>query len=88
MLTVNQTTRSYSGRLGCMCGCMGRYSTTERARKSAITALLKNPAVKFEAWPEGDGCLHVQTKTRNRVLYLTAEGVATLRAMGFKESVD
>jgi len=86
MLTVNQTTRSYSGKPGCMCGCNGTYNEGERARKMAITALLKDPNVKFQAWADDkEGCVYVETRTRNRVLYLTAAGVIAVRAMGFKE---
>ena len=69
MITVNQTTRSYSGKPGCMCGCNGKYNEGERARKLAITQLLKDPAVKFDAWAgDTEGCLYVVTATRNRVL--------------------
>lgn len=86
MLTVNKTTRSYSGKPGCMCGCLGTYNDSERARKLAITQLLKDPCVKFEAWnDDAEGCLFVRTNTRNRVLYLNAAGVIAARAMGFKE---
>jgi hypothetical protein len=85
MLTVTQTTRSYTGRPGCMCGCNGTYNEGERARKMAITALLKSPVVRFDTWAGGtEGAIFVVTATRNRVLYLTAEGVATVRAMGVK----
>ena len=86
MLTVNQTTRSYSGKPGCMCGCLGKYNEGERARKMAITALLKDPAVKLQAWAgDTEGCLFVETATRNRVLYLNEYGVREARAMGIKE---
>jgi hypothetical protein len=83
MLTVNQTTRSYTGKPGCMCGCNGTYNESERARKMAITALLKNPAVRYDSWGD-EGAVFVVTATRNRVLYLTAEGVAAVQAMGIK----
>ena len=87
MITVNQTTRSYSGKPGCMCGCNGKYNEGERARKMAITALLKDPNVKFDAWAaDTEGCLYVVTATRNRVLYLNEFGVAEARKMGFKEA--
>lgn len=86
MLTVNQTTRAYSGKPGCMCGCNGKYNEGERARKIAITQLLANPSVKFDAWADdAEGCLYVVTATRNRVLYLNAAGVIAARAMGYKE---
>ena len=85
MLTVDQTTRSYSGLPGCMCGCKGTYNESERARKMAITALLKSPLVRYDSWGEGaEGALFVVTATRNRVLYLTAEGVKTVQALGVK----
>lgn len=88
MLTVDQTVRSYSGRPGCMCGCNGEYKETVRARKLAITQLLKNSSVQLQSWkPSGGdaGCVFVDTPTRTRVLYLTEEGVAAVRAMGVKE---
>jgi hypothetical protein len=87
MLTVDQTTQSYSGRRGCMCGCQGTYNEGERARKMAMTSLLKNPAVCLQVWNPSDdaGCLFVDTDTRTRVLYLTQEGVDAARAMGVKE---
>jgi len=81
MLTVNHTTRSYSGKAGCMCGCLGNYNESERVRKSAITALLKDPRTHLDAWGDG-GCLHITTDTRIRALYLTPEGVEVVRAMG------
>ena len=85
MLTVDQTTRSYAGRPGCMCGCMGTYNESLRARKMAITALLKNPSVRYDTWCGGtEGALFVVTATRNRVLYLTEAGVKTVQALGVK----
>lgn len=90
MLNVTDTVKSYSGKPGCMCGCKGTYNEGERARKMALTALLKDPAVRLQMWAEsgGDaGCIYVETATRNRVLYLTAEGVAKVAAM-FPEKVD
>jgi hypothetical protein len=88
MLTLEHTVRAYSGKPGCMCGCNGTYKETERARKMAATALLKNPEVRLQSWKESDGdagCLFVETPTRNRVLYLTAAGVEAARAMGVEE---
>ena len=89
MLTVNQTTRSYTGKRGCMCGCNGTYNEGERARKMAITALLKDPAVRYDTWSGGnEGAVFVVTATRNRVLYLNAEGVAAVQAMGMKAEAE
>ncbi len=87
MLALEHTVRSYAGKPGCMCGCNGKYNEGDRARKMALTALLKNPEVRLQAWKPSDdaGCLFVETETRNRVLYLTEAGVAAARAMGVKE---
>ena len=86
MLQVEQTTRSYSGKPGCMCGCNGTYNEGERARKLAITQLLKEPATKLQAWSnDEEGCLYFVTATRNRVLYLNKAGVQEARKMGIVE---
>ena len=88
MLTLDQTVRSYSGRPGCMCGCNGTYNEGDRARKMAITALLKNANTRLQSWkPSGGdaGCLFLDTATRTRVLYLTEAGVEAARAMGVEE---
>lgn len=90
MLNVADTVRSYSGKPGCMCGCNGNYNESERARKMAMTALLKNPNTRLQAWkPSGGdaGCVFLDTDTRTRVLYLTEAGVAAARAMGVEEEV-
>ena len=95
MLTIDHTIRSYAGKSGCMCGCIGTYSKSVRARKMAIKALLNDPNVRFKYFPipsyhnnigYGDasnaGCLSVTTATRTRVLYLNEEGVKIARSMG------
>lgn len=85
MLTVYDTIKSYSGKPGCMCGCNGVYNESARARKTAITQLLNNPAVKLQEWnPSSDGeagCIYAETPTRNRVLYLTRSGVKKVREL-------
>ena len=88
MLTLENTVNSYSGKPGCMCGCNGTYNEGAQARKMAMTALLKHPAVGLQSWePDADdaGCLFVETDTRVRVLYLNEAGVAAARALGVTE---
>lgn len=87
MLKVEHTIRSYSGKPGCMCGCKGTYNSSERARKLAITALLKDPGVKLDTWGSDEGCLYVPAAERNRVLYLNAAGIVQARSMGIAEVV-
>ena len=89
MLTVDQTVRTYSGKRGCMCGCQGTYNDSIKARKLAITQMLKHPKVWLESWDSKDvdkGCLVVESDTRQRVLYLTQEGVDAVRAMGVAQA--
>jgi len=86
MLNIEHTTESYSGRPGCMCGCNGTYNESERARKMAITAMMKNEDARLQDFGRVDsegvqGCVFFETPTRNRVLYLTAEGVAAARKL-------
>jgi hypothetical protein len=53
--------------------------------------MLKNPAVRMNSWhgyfslEPAQGCLFIQTDTRERVLYLTAEGVEIAKFLGIKE---
>lgn len=87
MISIENTIRAYSGKPGCMCGCKGNYNESIRARKMALTALLKNPDVKFEVfgarYDDVAGCLFYCNDTRNRVLYLNSKGVEEAYAMGF-----
>jgi len=86
MLDVKDTVRSYSGKNGCMCGCNGTYNNSTRARKMAITQILKQD-FKVDDFGRVDdedgtaGCVFVESETRNRVLYLTQAGVAEALAL-------
>lgn len=87
MLKVEDTIRSYSGKPGCMCGCLGEYKESERARKLAITQILKQDW-DVQTWGDHPnykgkdfGCIYVESNTRNRVLYLTKEGAEKAKAM-------
>lgn len=86
MLAIENTTRSYTGRPGCMCGCNGKYSEAQRNRKLALTKMIKEKA-NLLVWNSGnEGCLYVDTNRRSRVLYLNAAGVQQARLMKiFKE---
>jgi len=69
-----------------MCGCNGTYNEGARARKMAITAMLKNTEARVNDFGRTDsegvaGCVFFETDTRNRVLYLTAEGVAVAKTL-------
>jgi len=34
MLDINKIVKTYSGRIGCMCGCLGKYSYTADGAKN------------------------------------------------------
>ena len=86
MLQVEHTTRSYAGKPGCMCGCNGNYNESTRARKLALTHLLNHPDLRFQRWNDDkEGCLYLVKATRNRVVYLTPEGVSTAKLLNIPE---
>jgi len=89
MLTLEHTIQSYSGKPGCMCGCMGTYNKSSRARKMAITQMTKDPNVRLQIFNHNDdshaGCLYIRTETRNRVLYINRKGVEAALAQGIRE---
>lgn len=66
MINIANVQRVYSGRIGCMCGCKGKYSTTPIAIKRMV-----NKAAK-EGW-EFDGLAgyyHQRTETRQYAIYM------------------
>jgi hypothetical protein len=73
MVTFENVFQTYSGRPGCMCGCNGEYRTTDRAKKSALTRILKED-YKVQLWDDKIddimGCIFYETDTRNNVAYL------------------
>ena len=83
MLDVSKVAKVYSGKRGCMCGCLGKYSYNEgvphedwqgdvnvRTVKMFTRQLMSDPDVKYE-----DDYMYVERNGRIKVAY-------------FKESVD
>ena len=77
MLTVDNVAKVYSGKIGCMCGCRGKYSYNEgvahedwqgkvsvRTVKMFTKQVLSHPDVKFE-----DNVAFVQEAGRIKVVY-------------------
>jgi len=77
MLNVSKVAKVYSGKVGCMCGCRGKYSYNEgvaredwqgavnvRTVKMFTKQVLAHPDVQFE-----DNCAFVQTNGRIKVVY-------------------
>jgi len=92
MLTLTHTVRAYSGKTGCMCGCNGTYNDSERARKMAITQMLKQD-FKVDTFKRTDkdgtaGCIYIESETRNRVLYLTQAGIAAAKALYYARAAE
>jgi hypothetical protein len=75
MINVTHTdiVRSYTGKVGCMCGCLGTYRDTDRSKKIALTKL-RQMDYKIEFWKSGygdAGCIHAvnDAGTRTVVAY-------------------
>lgn len=70
MHTNDEILEVYSGKIGCMCGCKGKYynpidnhSTVVRLSRKIIN----DPNVKFD---EANQAYVLETKTRNNVVYV------------------
>ena len=68
---INEPTpvRAYSGLKGCMCGCLGKYTTDPAEMAKALKRVLKNPNTKYDSVAN---CFYYQTKTRQNVVYLSS----------------
>ena len=77
MLNVEKVAKVYSGKIGCMCGCQGKYSYNEnvphedwqgavnvRTVKMFVKQLMSDPAVKYE-----DDYMYVERNGRIKVAY-------------------
>ena len=77
MLNVEKVAKVYSGKIGCMCGCLGKYSYNEgvphedwqgkvnvRTVKMFVKQLMSDPTVKYE-----DDYMYVQRDGRIKVAY-------------------
>jgi hypothetical protein len=77
MLNVEKVAKVYSGKIGCMCGCLGKYSFNEgvphedwqgkvnvRTVKMFVKQLMSDPTVKYE-----DDYMYVQRDGRIKVAY-------------------
>lgn len=74
MITIDpaNVSRVYSGKSGCMCGCLGKYYEHDDAPRSPafmriINKVTKDPNVKFD---EDARCYYVDHNGRNNVVYL------------------
>ena len=77
MLNVEKVAKVYSGKIGCMCGCLGKYSFNEgvphedwqgkvnvRTVKMFVKQLMSDPTVKYE-----DDYMYVERDGRIKVAY-------------------
>lgn len=63
---IDNIDQSYSGGVGCMCGCQGTYSNDPTVVKRAFNRLINNPNVKVDV---KNKCIYVETATRNNVVW-------------------
>ena len=86
MIQANHIKRTYSGIKGCMCGCKGTYSSSERAKKIAVNKIVKNAAsFNLLIISDNEACLYMDYNNRTRVYYLNKDGIDAAKALGFKE---
>jgi len=78
MLNVDKIVKTYSGKIGCMCGCLGKYNYTEDGAKNfgpgypvdvsergvriIAKKVLANPNVQWE-----DNMAYVEDRVANRI---------------------
>jgi translation initiation factor IF-3 len=77
MLNVEKVAKVYSGKIGCMCGCLGKYSYNEnvehedwqgavnvRTVKMFVKQLMSDPETKYE-----NDYMYVERNGRIKVAY-------------------
>jgi len=78
MLNVDKIVKTYSGKIGCMCGCLGKYNYTEMGAKEhnpgyevnvsergvriIAKKVLSNPNVQYEG-----NIAYVEDRVANRI---------------------
>ena len=82
MLNVDKIVKTYSGKIGCMCGCLGKYNYTEDGAKNFgpgydVTDSVNERSVKIIAgkvlrnpnanFTESDEYVFVEDKASNRI---------------------
>jgi hypothetical protein len=83
MLNIQNVTRVYNGKIGCMCGCNGKYSTNPAYREhvgkergyavsdeEVSERSVKIIAKKIMMNPNKvfeDNCIYVEDRARNRI---------------------
>ena len=77
MLNVEKVAKVYSGKIGCMCGCLGKYSYNEnvehedwqgdvnvRTVKMFVKQLMSDPETKYE-----EDYMYVERNGRIKIAY-------------------
>ena len=67
MFTLANVETVYSGALGCMCGCRGKYTKPEQSARSVkilFNKVMGNPKHKIDG-----NIAYVETDNRNLVVY-------------------
>lgn len=66
---VNTATRSYTGSVGCMCGCKGKYTESTDNKSGVVRAfnrIKSHPNAKIDRVAK---CIFYETETRNNVVF-------------------
>ncbi len=87
MLNIDKIVKTYSGKIGCMCGCRGKYSYTEDGAKnwgpgyecSVSERSVRIIAKKVLASPD--------VQYEGNIAYVEDRVKGTIKAIYFKESI-
>jgi hypothetical protein len=75
-MDISNIEKVYSGRYGCMCGCLGKYSYNEGVRREDWQGLVSTRSIKIIAGkvlndPHADftedGCVTLVDRSRNTI---------------------
>lgn len=77
MVNIENVAKVYSGKIGCMCGCKGKYSYNEGVPHEDWQGAVSVRSVKIMAkkvftnpnanWKESKGYVFVEDRARNRI---------------------
>lgn len=67
-ITRNKVARVYTGRIGCMCGCMGNYSENPATMTRVFNKVNNHPNKKVDA---DIGCIYIKENGRTAVVYFS-----------------
>ena len=82
MMNVSSIQKVYSGKMGCMCGCLGKYSYTEGQGQEAWQGKTNERTVRILAKKI---LLDPRVEWQDNIAFIDDEEKGTTKAIYFKE---